>query len=316
MCRRLNRQGLQRMLTFIIPVISKDIADDWELVMSNLKKTLISVGNQTTSDWRVLIVSQTKPDINYIDNRIIFVHAPFEPARKYPKNLKLSAVKRAVCRRANDLDRVRKIRTAAESLHNFKTDFIMLLEADDLVSNQLCEFVENNRDANGWSFKKGFIWDGSSNYMLQTDRFTSLSGSSWVVKVFYEMLPKSITIEVDPSTLSLFPSGCPFLDNGHRNIEAAMSGLGKPLQTLPFHGSVYHWGHGANLSQQHNKYAHLSPLGKIRRWLNNISFDFNNMKNRVDITESLESEFTLRSQPNIAKESCLATEKEKEYLPH
>ena len=71
-------------LTFIIPLISKEITDRWDLVYANLKKTLASVENQTNSNWRVLIVSQTKPDIEYIEDKIIYLPAGFEPARKCP----------------------------------------------------------------------------------------------------------------------------------------------------------------------------------------------------------------------------------------
>jgi glycosyltransferase involved in cell wall biosynthesis len=48
---------MQATLTFIIPVISKEITDRWNLVYANLKKTLASVENQTNSNWRMLLVS-------------------------------------------------------------------------------------------------------------------------------------------------------------------------------------------------------------------------------------------------------------------
>lgn len=294
------------MLTFIIPVISKEISDNWDLVLANLRKTLTSVKNQTVSNWRVLIVSQTRPDVQYLEDKIIYVHADFKPAHKYLKSIKLSAVKRAVCRRANDLDRVRKIRVAAATLHEYRTDFVMLLEADDLVSNRLCEFVLQNKEANGWSIQKGYTWDGRSSYMLQTNRLAAISGSSWIVKVFYEMLPEDMPIDVDPTTLSLVSSGCPFLDNGHRKMRDGMAQAGKPMQTLPFRGAIYHWGHGVNLSGQCiNKDESLSLSGKIRRWWSNVFFVLKNRKNRVYLTESLESEFAIKSKSDAVVETSI-----------
>jgi hypothetical protein len=283
------------MLTFITPVISKDISDNWSVVRANLRKTLDSVKNQTNSNWRVLIVSQTRPDVEYIEDKIIYLHADFKPAQKYPKNIELSDVKRAVCRRANDLDRLRKIRVAAATLHEYRSDFVMLLEADDLVSNRLCEFVMENKEANGWSIPKGYIWDGRSGYLLKTNRLTAISGSSWIVKVFYEMLPKDVPIDVDPSTLNLVSSGCPFLDNGHRKMRDGMAQAGKPMQTLPFRGVIYQWGHGANLSgQQFNEDQQLPFIRNIRRWRSNFFFDLKSMRKRVYLTESLKSEFAIK----------------------
>jgi len=281
------------MLTFIVPVISREISDNWDLVLGNLRKTLASIKNQTISNWRVLIVSQTKPDVEYIEDKIIYIHADFKPAAKPPENIKLSAMKRSVCRRANDLDRVRKIRVAAATLHEYRTDFVMLLEADDLVSNRLCEFVMENKEANGWSIQEGYTWDGRSGYMFQTNRFNAISGSSWIVKVFYEMLPKDMPLDVDPSTLTLVPSGCPFLDNGHRKMRDGMAQAGKPMQTLPFRGAIYHWMHGVNLSDKYIiEDESLSLSGKMRQWRSNLK----NMKNRVYLTESLESEFAIKSE--------------------
>ncbi|MEA3413730.1 MAG: hypothetical protein U9R74_19695 [Pseudomonadota bacterium] len=285
------------MLTFIIPVIAEEISDNRDLVLANLRKTLASVKNQTSPDWRALIVSQSRPKVDYVEDKIVYVHADFPPARKYAKNARLSAVKRAVCRRANDLDRVRKIRVAAQALHRFRTDFVMLLEADDLVSNHLCEFVEKNRDANGWSIDKGYVWNGKTRYLLRTDKLTSLSGSSWVVKVFYEMLPETIPLEVEPSTLSLVPSGCPFLDNGHRMMKAGMARAGKPLDVLPFHGVIYHSGHGANLSRRHPR-PHSSFVRKLLTWQRDVIFDRERARNRVFLGEKLRSEFAIGRDPD------------------
>ena len=166
---------MQPTLTFIIPVISKEITDRWDLIYANLKKTLASIENQTNSNWRVLIVSQTKPDVEYIEDKIIYVPAGFKPARKCPTNIKLSADETALCRRVNDLDRNRKIRVAVATLHKYRTDFVMILEADDFVSNRLCEFVAANKEANGWSIEQGYIWNGKSNYMHPTNRLTAIS---------------------------------------------------------------------------------------------------------------------------------------------
>jgi hypothetical protein len=131
--------------------------------------------------------------------------------------------------------------------------------------------------------------------LLKTNRLTAISGSSWIVKVFYEMLPKDVPIDVDPSTLNLVSSGCPFLDNGHRKMRDGMAQAGKPMQTLPFRGVIYQWGHGANLSgQQFNEDQQLPFIRNIRRWRSNFFFDLKSMRKRVYLTESLKSEFAIK----------------------
>jgi hypothetical protein len=288
---------MQPTLTFIIPVISKEITDRWDLVYANLKKTLASVENQTNSNWRVLIVSQTKPDVEYIEDKIIYVPAGFKPARKCPTNIKLSARETALCRRVNDLDRLRKIRVAAATLHKYRTDFVMVLEADDFVSNRLCEFVAANKEANGWSIEQGYIWNGKSNYMHRTNRLTAVCGSSLIVKVFYELLPNEMPIDVDPTTLNLFSSGWPFLDYVHNEMRENLAQAGQPIQTLPFRGAIYHKGHGLNLSFQYSdEDRHVPPIVRIRRWSRDFVLFFlyrRRRKNRVYLTKSIKSEFSI-----------------------
>ena len=298
------RQYMQPTLTFIIPVISKEITDRWDLVYANLKKTLASVENQTNSNWRVLIVSQTRPDVEYIEDRIIYVPAGFKPARKAPTNTKLSASDTALCRRVNDLDRLRKIRVAAATLHKYRTDFVMVLEADDFVSKRLCEFVSAHTEAHGWAIEQGYIWNGKSHYMHRTNRLTAVCGSSSIVKVFYELLPKEMPIDVDPSTLNLVPSGCPFLDHVHSEMRQSMAQAGRPIQTLPFRGAIYNRGHGLNLSLQYsNEDRYLPPLVRIRRWSRQFFFYPRRIKNRVYLTDSLRSEFAIGLYSDETSES-------------
>jgi len=287
---------MQATLTFIIPVISKEITDRWEVVYANLKKTLASVENQTNSNWRALIVSQTKPDVEYIEDKIIYVPAGFKPARKYPTNIKLSAREIALCRRVNDLDRMRKLRVAAAALHKYRTDFVMILEADDFVSNRLCEFVAADKEANGWSIEQGYTWNGKSNYVHRTNRLTAVCGSSSIVKVFYELLPKEMSIDVDPTTLNLFSSGCPFLDHVHSEMRESMAQAGQPMQPLPFPGAIYHKGHGLNLSVQYcdeDIVPHLPLIVRIRRCARRLFLYPRRRENRVYLTESIKSEFSI-----------------------
>jgi len=300
------RQDMQATLTFIIPVISKEVTDRWDLVYANLKKTLASVENQTNSNWRVLIVSQTKPDVEYIEDKIIYVPAGFKPARKCPTNIKLSARETALYRRVNDLDRMRKIRVAAAALHKYRTDFVMVLEADDFVSNRLCEFVAANKEANGWSIEQGYIWNGKSNYMHRTNRLTAVCGSSSIVKVFYELLPKEMPIDVDPTTLNLFSSGCPFLDHVHSEMRESMAQAGQPIQMLPFRGAIYHKGHGLNLSVQYSDEdlpLPPKPIVRIRRWSSNFFLYRRRGKNRAYLTESIKSEFAICIDSNKTSET-------------
>ena len=285
---------MQVTLTFIIPVISEESTDCWDLIHANLMKTLASVKNQTNPNWRVLIVSQSKPDVEYIEDKIIYVPAGFKSPRKCTTNIKLSARETSLYRRINDLDRMRKIRVAAATLHKHRTDFVMILEADDFVSNRICEFVAANNDSNGWCIEQGYIWNGTSNYMHRTNHLTAMCGSSSIVKVFYDLLPKEMPIDVDPTTLNLFSSGCPFLDHVHSEIRESMAQADHPIQTLPFVGAIYHKEHGLNISvlySDEDRPPPPTPIVRIRGLVRKLFSYRRSGNNRVYLTESMKSEF-------------------------
>jgi hypothetical protein len=201
---------------------------------------------------------------------------------------------------------MRKIRVAAASLHEYKTDFVMILEADDFVSNRICEFVAANRESNGWCIEQGYIWNGTSNYMHRTIHLTAMCGSSSIVKVFYESLPKQMPIDVDPTTLNLFPTGCPFLDRVHKEMRESQAQAGRPIETLPFPGAIYHKGHGSNISSLYSDEERPPPAGliaKIRRAARNFFITKKREDNRAYLTESIKTEFGIRSDINGTSET-------------
>jgi hypothetical protein len=101
-------------------------------------------------------------------------------------------------------------------------------------------------------------------------------------------------VDVDPTTLNLFPSGIPFLDCVHKELRKSMAQAGRPIQTLPFPGAIYHKGHGLNISALYSDEERPlppMPIVKILRLARKFALYGRREKNRVHLTESIKSEF-------------------------
>jgi hypothetical protein len=226
------------MLTFIIPLKSKKVSDDWQAVLRSLGYTLDSIANQTSSDWRVIIACHDIPEIDIpFDGKVIITQVDFG-VPKAPENLD---TKHKVLRtRILSIDKFRKVRVAAQQLHTYRTDFVMLLDADDLISSHLCEFANDNVDKNGWYVSQGYVWTEGSKYILKVgSHFYQRCGSSAIIKIDYNLLPNEIPLDVDATTLTLIKVDFPLVDYGHRKIDMGMKKAGTPLEPLPFPGAIY-----------------------------------------------------------------------------
>jgi hypothetical protein len=65
------------MLTFIVPIKSRKIANSWTLVSQLAERTLRSICNQTSSNFRVVVVCNEKPDIQFEHPHIDYIQVDF-----------------------------------------------------------------------------------------------------------------------------------------------------------------------------------------------------------------------------------------------
>lgn len=284
------------MLTFLIPVKAKSTSCDWGLVLENLHHTLASIENQTSPAWRALVICQNELDLDvHKSAKIYFLKAIHPPAQQPLDKFNLTPMQRALLRRANDIDRVRKLRIGAEMLHQLKTDFVMNLEADDLVCKMLCEYTEAHKDANGWYFQDGYTWNGKSNYVNAIKgAFNTICGSSFIVKVDYALLPRKISLEVDASRLRLFDTGFPFLDHGHKKIPNIMEQMGRPMLPLPFPGSIYLVNHGESMSTQYCVNRRIPDhWNLLNRLTTGLSGRYRRYRTRLPLTSELRDGFAI-----------------------
>jgi hypothetical protein len=221
------------MLTFIVPIKSKKIASDWSKVSKLAERTLKSICNQNNNSFRVLVVCHEFPDINYKNDKIEYIQVQFDPPTLidnmsstdvfYSENTNLKLVEK---------DKCNKLLAAYERVNPTETDYIMVVDADDCISNDIVSFVEKekSKQGTGWYIYKGYYYREGTNYMIVNRKsFNGMCGSSIIIRndLFKQLLTND-----------------PFFNYEHQKIKLSN---GNMLMPLPLKGAMYSMGNGENV---------------------------------------------------------------------
>src|SRR5262245_7318229 len=110
------------LIGFIIPLVSREAAADWELVSRLCRRTLGSLLNQTADGWIAVVVGSEPPQYWPTDNRVKFVQADLPLPRTIDDRYQ---------------DQKLKVKRGMLVLREYDPAFMMRLDADDLVTNKL-----------------------------------------------------------------------------------------------------------------------------------------------------------------------------------
>jgi hypothetical protein len=138
------------MLVFIIPLKSKKVSDSWETACKLFERTLKSVCNQTSDDFRVIVVCHEKPEIDFKHPNVEYVKVDFDLSKADKWEWK-------------QVDKGRKLLKGVVYAGKFSPSHIMFVDADDCVSKHLAKFVNGNKECNGWFVNKGYKYKEGNN---------------------------------------------------------------------------------------------------------------------------------------------------------
>jgi hypothetical protein len=209
------------MLCFVMALKSPAASANWNIVERLFEQTLTSVCNQEDPDFRVIVVC----------NQVPRLRKPAHHSVQFlVRDLPVPTLN------ATMLDKWTKIAHGLIVAADLRPDFVMLMDADDLVSRRLAGFANRNKASNGWIFKQGYYWRYSSRWIEWTETFNC--GTNSIVNSRFISFPKEVTNEGIQD--------CLILKNGHTTIAKAMEERGTPLEALPFPGAVWVSDHGDN----------------------------------------------------------------------
>lgn len=206
-------------LTFVIPLRAKSPESDWKLVSRLCIRTIESCLLNPADGIKVLVVGHDKPDgIEFIkDKRFEFLHATSDrPEQHYgPSGMQ---------------DKWRKLSRGLIKLSESPPDYIMFVDADDLVSQRIFTHLRDKKPKNGLILRKGYRYRDQSIWIFKDDGDFNC-GTNAVIATDAIYMPSNLTRDELRKCIALAV--------GHMEIAAAMEKNGTPLSLAPFPAAVY-----------------------------------------------------------------------------
>lgn len=214
------------MLTFVVPVRHPDNTPSWERLQRRLRDTLRSISQQTSPDWRCVVVANVGADLGLLPEKIDVVRVNFPPNGNYD----LSKGEREIALEAFRLDKGRRV---LQGMLHQPSMYYMIVDDDDFVSRQLTQFVASNPTCPGWYIDKGFAWQEGSKVAYGLNNFHDECGTCHIIRRdLYDFSAMADNSALLGDTLG-----------SHKRNLRLFRRNGYTINALPFAGAVYRYGH-------------------------------------------------------------------------
>ena len=236
-------------VAFLIPFASRRTKSRWDIACADLRQTLKSVHNSTSESYCVVVAGHEPPDFNIETKaKACFLSVDHDIPRH--QNAVVSG----------RLDKLAKIAAAwnyAKSTWN--PHYLMKLDADDLISSRLVQWLENFGREPGYLIKHGWLWQSGTRYLLQfTEYLDRVCASCLIIRSDVAdqegpFLTEVEGIQLNEASLSFATSdhyslvpgsgtSTLLLNDSHQRYAAQFAYLGHKLSTLPFRAVIYRKG--------------------------------------------------------------------------
>lgn len=269
----------ERVLTFVIPLMPKVNDEQWKDRCSKFRHTIASILNSANPDFEIVVAGHCEPAGLPLDKRLHFLQVDFAPPQEDAD---------AASRRR---DKLWKIRCAWDyAKRNWKSRYVMGVDADDLISNRLVEWLAANGNELGYRVAKGWIIkDSWENWLKKEDAFYLSCGSSVIVSARHADLevkpaPEQKVLEGlfvgDDSAKDIRHMRTLLVTNRHGRCAENFEAFGLAVRDLPLRAVIYRLGSPFSLSMDKHKISSMKML-------------FSSIKRMRPITAALRKEFAL-----------------------
>lgn len=200
------------MLVFIVPLKSRTVSNSWARVSELLERTLRSICAQTSDEFRVIVVCNELPDFQYRHAHLEFLMVDIYPTESSAKWIN----------RGREDDKARRILAGNDEARKYDPSYVMVVDADDCIRNDLVEYVSSAAPGRGWYLPSGYVYVQGRRWIYKKrSEFQKLCGSSLILK------PDDMEKVVIEDDLGLF----------YWHFRLPSDSV--PLDPLPFAGAVY-----------------------------------------------------------------------------
>jgi hypothetical protein len=223
-----------------------------------------SAYRQTDSDIHIILVCHEQPEFRtQFDDRLQVISVDFPlPPPADPK--------------AAMLDKWKKLAVGMVRAGELHPDFVMNMDADDLVSNRIAAWAHAHPGSNGAIIRRGYEHRPGTRWLECKSHYNC--GTNAIVSA------RLIKFPADTGEQSV--GECSILRWGHTTIEAKLVEAGTPLEILPFRGGMYLIGHGDNWTEW-------AP----RRFVASLKFLVKHASSLRPVTAAIRNEFAMDYLP-------------------
>ncbi len=222
-------------LGIIIPLKSKKISKDWQVTSLSLANTLNSLINQTLNSYTAIVIGHDIPEgfeKRYPSITFLTVDIPVPD-----RNLTTFSHKDLI------LDKNLKIIRGMQALRNEGIDYWYGLDADDLLSNDFVDSVQQINNSAGAIIDGGYLIYKSQNRFIPCKDIYVYCGSTSIIADRYMNIPETL----DEKNMD----GIPWCRYPHMNIGKFFSDeIQQPCIRIKQPVLGYVLGHGDNISDK------------------------------------------------------------------
>lgn len=225
-------------MIFIVPLRSPKTCSNWDDVSALCNSTLNSLLQQTSSNFKIILCCNELPLNFQAHEKVMTIVEEFPIPNTWEEGIG---------------DIYRKIKRAMIDANQFGASFIMRVDADDLVSKYLVEYTDKHQNCDGWYLRWGYMYPIGEDYIYLRPKFTTISGSSNILKCEDNEFPSSLDTASKDWLEPVWQ---------HLNINTLLVPYNKKLKPLPFPGVVFRT-HSANMSGSNLNSGRFSNLKNI-----------------------------------------------------
>ncbi len=178
------------MIGFVVPLKPKANSKNWEQDLNLLEKTLRSICNQTKDKYRVYVISHDLPQIQFKHPNLYFNLLPYPYAQFLDINIDGVLGNFEENGIEKGFDQGRKTMYGSKLAIEDGCNYIMSVDADDLISNRIASYVNDNPNNDGWYVDQGYIYSTKSKILInQKHKMNHINGSTHIIAAKHIIVP-------------------------------------------------------------------------------------------------------------------------------
>ena len=243
-----------------------------------MERTLKSLYCQTDEEYKILVVCNQRPRINFDHKRVVIIETSLPPPIKQNQA--------QTGRTASRLDKGCKYWIGIKAAQIYEPNYIMFFDADDLIHKDISLFINKHKECNGFYLESGYILHNKFNFVSQVKSFHRICGTSIVLhndllipylKDFRYCNHHDILQNINPY----------FITNilgAHFKTKDYYESLNLPLKPITFPAAMY----VVNTSENHSAAKFIHSANTIEHLSNKLAEDFNITRKRKSLLFSIE----------------------------